>query len=342
MSTVPETAQAIRIQKNGGTEVLEKLQVPLKQSAGEVVVKVEYFGVNFIDTYHRAGLYKVPLPTTIGKEASGTIIGLPTDEETLNNEIFKKRGYRIGTKVAVDVFGAHQDHISVPWKTVYPVPDDIPLNVASAALLQSLTVLSFIEESYNVQKGDIILVHTIAGGLGLIFAQLISARGATVIGTTSTPEKAELAKKNGAHHVILYKNENVVERVLEITKGQGVHAIFDGVGKDTFEDDFKMIRRKGTLVSLGNASGAVPPFSPLKLVEKNVKLLRPTQANYTVTAEECDYYNAKLWPLIKNGTLKMNIFKEYPFTVEGYAQAQNDLVGGKTTGKVIIDLNKVE
>ncbi|TFL03474.1 hypothetical protein BDV98DRAFT_591337 [Pterulicium gracile] len=342
MSTVPETAQAIRIEKNGGVEVLEKKTIPLKVSPGEVVIKVDYLGVNFIDTYHRAGLYKVPLPTSLGKEAAGTIIGLPTDDETLSNEVYKKRGYKIGGKVAVDFFGAHADHISIPWKTVYPVPEAIDTRIAAAALLQALTVVSFIDEAYSVQKGDTILVHTIAGGLGLIFAQLISARGATVIGTTSTPEKAELAKKNGAHHVILYKSENVVERVLEITNGEGVNAIFDGVGKDTFDNNFKMIRRKGTIVSVGNASGAVPPFSPLKLIEKNVKLLRPTQANYTYTPEEVDHYNEILWPLISDGTLKINIFKEYPFTVKGYTQAQEDLVGGRTTGKVIVDISKTD
>ncbi|CAK5264327.1 unnamed protein product, partial [Mycena citricolor] len=146
---------------------------------------------------------------------------------------------------------------------------------AAAASSQGLTALTFIEEAYKVKKGDVILVHTVAGGLGLLFAQLIKHRGATVIGTTSTKEKAELAKANGADHVILYKDEDTVKRVLELTDGQGVDAVFDGVGKDTFDSNFVMLKRKGTLVSVGNASGAVPPMAPLRLVEKNLKLVRP-------------------------------------------------------------------
>ena len=173
------------------------------------------------------------------------------------------------------------------------MPDSVPTKIAAAALLQGLTAVTFFEEAYKVKKGDTILVHTVAGGLGLLFAQLGRRIGATVIGTTSSQEKADLAKQNGADHVILYPVENTVERVLELTNGQGVDAIFDGVGKDTyvldlppiafltfgifrFDDDFKMLKRKGTLVSVGNASGPVPPVPLLKLVEKNTVLLRPT------------------------------------------------------------------
>lgn len=173
---------------------------------------------------------------------------------------------------------------------------------AAAATLQALTAYTFFEEAYKVKKGDKILVHTVAGGLGLLMAQLGRARGAIVIGTTSTPEKAELAKQNGAAHVILYKDEDTVARVLEITNGEGVECVFDGVGKDTygifplqitislhnevrFDNNFKLIKRKGTIVSVGNASGTVPPFSPLRLVEKNVALLRPTYASISSTSQ---------------------------------------------------------
>ena len=165
---------------------------------------------------------------------------------------------------------------------------------ATAGLLQGSTAVSFMEEAYEVKKGDVLLIHTIAGGLGLLMCQYAKSKGATVIGTTSTEEKAKLAKEHGSDHVILYTKEDMVKVVLELTKGEGVNAIFDGVGKDTyvlsayqgksdasgdtyrFEKDFEMIKRKGTIVSLGNASGAVPPFAPLKLSEKNVKLARPT------------------------------------------------------------------
>jgi len=278
-------------------------------------------------------------PAAIGKETAGTIIALPTDPEVLNDETFKKNGFQIGGKVAADWLGTHASHISVPWKSVYPVPENVSTRDAAAGVLQALTAYSFFEESYKVKKGDTILVHTVAGGLGLLFAQLGRLRGATVIGTTSTEEKAALAKKNGADHVILYKTEDTVQRVLELTNGEGVEAVFDGVGKDTFDNNFKLIKRKGTIVSVGNASGAVAPFSPLRLVEKNVVLLRPTMTNYTYTAKEAYYYGKKVFELIGDGTLKIHIFKEYPFTTDGVKQAQTDLVEGKTVGKLIIKVD---
>jgi len=197
--------------------------------------------------------------------------------------------------IAQDFLGSHATYISVPWKYAYPVPASISTQVAAAALLQGLTAVSFFEEAYKVKKGDTILVHTVAGGLGLLFAQLARRVGATVIGTTSTQGKADLARANGADHVILYPVEDTVKRVLELTNNEGVDAVFDGVGKDTcviffhlfrtgaeisksirFDNNFKLIKRKGTIVCVGNASGAVEPFSLPKLVEKNVKLLRPT------------------------------------------------------------------
>jgi len=191
-----------------------------------------------------------------------------------------------------------------------------------------------------VKKGDTILVHTVAGGLGLLFTQLAKHIGATVIGTTSTKAKAEIAKANGTDHVILYPVEDTVKRVLELTNGEGVDAVFDGVGKDTFDNNFKLIKRKGTIVSVGNASGAVAPFLVSRLVEKNVKLLRPTMSNYVYTAEEAQYYGRKTFDLISQGVLKISIFKEYPFTAEGVQHAQEDLTTGKTTGKLIINISE--
>ncbi|KAG6888328.1 hypothetical protein C0992_008828 [Termitomyces sp. T32_za158] len=348
--SLPTTTEAIVIEKTGGLEGHVKAKIPFDYIANQV----EYLGINFIDVYYRKGLYPYKeFPGVLGKETAGTIVALPTDEAVLNDETYKKNGYKVGGKVAADYIGTHATYISVPWKFVYPVPDNVSTRTAAAGTLQGLTAYTFFEEAYKVKKGDKILVHTVAGGLGLLMAQLGRARGAIVIGTTSTPEKAELAKQNGAAHVILYKNEDTVARVLDITNGEGVECVFDGVGKDTFDNNFKLIKRKGTIVSVGNASGAVPPFSPLCLVEKNVALLRPTyasvwylsselisiglsEANYAYTPEEAYYYGKKVYELIGNGTLKINIFKEYPFTAEGIRQAQSDLVGGKTTGKLIV------
>ncbi|KAF9245646.1 hypothetical protein BU15DRAFT_40852 [Melanogaster broomeanus] len=339
--TYPSTIQAITIAKNGGPEVIEKTEIPFpKVEPGHIVVKVEYIGVNFIDTYYREGLYAIPkLPFVLGKETAGVIIGLPTDEAVLSDPEYQTRGHKEGSRVAVDSLSTHAEYISVPWNDVYPVPESVSTLTAVAALLQGITAISFMEEAYNVQKGDIILISTVAGGLGLLFCQLAKSRGATVIGTTSTEEKAALARQYGADHVIIYKKENTVKRVLEITNGEGVHAVFDGVGKDTFDSNFEMLRRKGTLVSVGNASGAVPPFAPLKLVQKNIKLLRPTMNNYAYTSSEKMYYSNALWKLVQNGTMLPLIHKEYPFTAEGVKEAQSDLVGGKTTGKLVVKVS---
>ncbi|KAJ7150401.1 NAD(P)-binding protein [Mycena filopes] len=286
------------------------------------------------------GLYPVKeFPAAIGAELSGTILALPTDKTVLEDPEYKKRAYTVGARVSAggaSIVGLHSNYASIPWKVVHVLPPAVSTRTGVAALSQGLTALSFIEEAYNVQKGDTILVHTVAGGLGLLFAQLIKARGATVIGTTSTKEKAELAKANGADHVILYKEEDTVQRVLEITNGAGVDAVFDGVGKDTFDSNFKMLKRKGTLVSVGNASGAVPPFAPIRLVEKNLKLLRPTVGNYVTTPEEIYHYTTELYSLVADGSLKIKVHKEYPFTAEGAIQAQKDLTSGQTTGKLII------
>jgi len=320
--------------------VIEKTTQPFPEiTPGDIVIKVRYGGVNFIDTYFRKGLYPVDsFPATTGSEAAGTIIGLPTDKTVLNDPDYKIRTFGMGARVAVNCLGAFAEYMAVPWKDVFPIPLGVTTLAAAAGLLHGLTAASFIEEAYMVQKDDVILIHTVAGGLGMSMCQLAKHQGATVIGTTSTKAKAALATHHGADHVILYTEEDTVKRVLEITNGEGVHAVFDGVGKDTFDNNFKLIRRKGTIVSIGNASGAVPPFPPLKLVEKNVKLVRPTQKNYCVTPAESHYYSNKVFGLIQNGTLKINVYKEYPFTAEGVVDSQKDLIGGKTTGKLVIKI----
>ncbi|KAH9928988.1 NAD(P)-binding protein [Amylocystis lapponica] len=338
--SIPANVQAITISKQGDFGVIEKTEIPLpKPGPGEAVVKVHYGGVNFIDTYYRQGLYPLTrIPWTIGTESSGTVVSLPTDADTLNDDEFKLRKFAVGQKVSAYQLGAFAEYIIVPWKKVFPIPESVPFVTAAAALTQGATAITFMTESYNVQQGDIVLVHTVAGGLGLLLLQYAKHRGATVIGTTSTPEKAALARAHGVDHVIIYPVEDTVQRVLEITNGEGVHAVFDGVGKDTFDNNFKVLRRKGTLVSIGNASGAVPPFPPLKLVEKNLKLLRPTMGNYLVTAEEGRRYIGELYDLVDRGVLKINVYKEYPFSAEGAQQAQKDLTGGKTTGKLVVKI----
>ncbi|KAI0654464.1 NAD-P-binding protein [Cubamyces menziesii] len=337
--SLPETIEAIAIDRTGDVDVLEKKKVPFPaHGPGNIVIKVAYGGVNFIDTYYRKGLYPIKsFPQILGMEASGTIVSLPTDPAVLNDEEYKKRGYKVGSRVAVNFLGVHADFASVPWSKVLPVPDNVSLLTAAAASLQGLTAVTFLEEAYRVKPGDIVLIYTVAGGLGLLMAQLAKHAGATVIGTTSTEEKAAVARAHGADHVIVYTKENVVDRVLEITGGEGVHVVYDGVGKDTFLDNFKLTRRKGTIVSVGNASGAVEPIAPLKLVEKNLALLRPTMANYIYTPEEARYYGEKLFGYISSGVLKINIHKQYPFSTQGARDAHTDLAtkGGSTIGKLV-------
>ncbi|KAI0756388.1 NAD-P-binding protein [Daedaleopsis nitida] len=339
----PETMKAIAIDRTGDVDVLEVKTIPFPAHVpGNVVIKVVYGGINFIDTYYRKGLYPIKsFPQVLGMEASGTVVALPTDESVLASAEYQKRGLQVGSKVAVNFLGVHSEYASVPWSKVFPLPASVSLHTAAAATLQGLTAVSFVEEAYAVKPGDAVLIHTVAGGFGLLAAQLAKRAGATVIGTTSTPEKAAVARAHGADHVVLYTEEDVVKRVLELTGGAGVHVVYDGVGKDTFMDNFKLVRRKGTLVSVGNASGAVEPIAPLKLVEKNLALLRPTMANYIYTPEEARYYGEKLFGYISKGELKITIHKEYPFTTEGARQAQSDLAtkGGSTIGKLLYKIS---
>jgi len=343
MSHSPTTIKTISFSKTGDVDVIEETTQPFpKQGPGDVILKVEYAGVNFIDTYFRSGLYPVSLPAIVGSEAAGVIVALPTDPAVLNDPEYKARSYAIGANAIANSGGSgtNAEYIAFPWDKIFPIPPDsgIDTRMGAGGFSSATTVLAFMNEAYEVKEGDTILVHTVAGGFGLIAAQYAKSKGATVIGTTSTDVKAELAKAHGADHVILYTKEDTVQRVLEITNGVGVEAVFDGVGKDTFDNNFKLLKRKGTLVSLGNASGPVPPFSLLKLGEKNIRLLRPVVMNYMVTPEESGHYSKLFFEVVRKGVVKINIFHEYPFSAEGVRQAQTDLHRGKSTGKLIVKI----
>ncbi|TFY60926.1 hypothetical protein EVG20_g7246 [Dentipellis fragilis] len=328
-SSYPSTIKGIGIHKTGGVENIEELTLPFPEvKPDHVLVKVQWVGVNFIDTYLRA-LPDPFVPLPVAKEAAGIIAALPTDASVVSSEQYQRRNFQKGAGVAIDVMGALKEYVSVPWDQVYPLPASIAPRTAAAALLQGITALTLLTESHNVAAGETVLIHTVAGGVGLLMAQLAHARGATVIGTTSTPAKAALARAHGADHVVLYKEEDTVQRVLELT----------GARARMFESDFKMIRRKGTLVSFGNASGAVPPVPLFKLTEKNIKLLRPTEVNYVTLPSEREHYSNLLWELVGSGQLKINVHGEYAFTAEGVRQAHLDLTTGKTTGKLLIKVS---
>lgn len=332
MSTqIPKTQKAIRIHETGGLEVLRYEDVPVPEiSDNQVLIKNKYAGVNFIEKYFRIGLYDAPKPQILGREASGVIVAKGKDVKS----------YDIGDYVAYGSAGTFAQYTSFdPSLRLYKLPKDTSdekLQLYAASFIQGFTALTFITDAYNVQKGDYILVHAAAGGVGLILTQLIKDRGAHVIATASTDEKLQLAKANGAEFLINSKTDDTVKKVLEITNGKGVAASFDGIGKDTFQISVDSLARKGTLISYGNASGAVPPVPLTTLTAKNLKLLRPTVFNYIADKEEWDFYSKNLSELIESGKLKIDITKIYPLS--DYRQAAEDLEGRKTTGKLLLEI----
>ncbi|KAK6495442.1 NADPH:quinone reductase, variant 2 [Arthrobotrys musiformis] len=324
------TQRAIQISKTGGTDVLEINQVPIpKPQPGQILVKAAYAGVNFIDTYFRTGLYPVSLPFTLGSEGSGIV-------EAVGEGVTK---YKPGEEVVYYGAGAYTEYLNVPEKAISHIPEGLKLEEAAAILIQGLTALTMLRESYEVKKGDTILIHAAAGGTGLVLVQLAKALGATVIATASSDEKLELARRHGADYLVNYSNgeDAWVKEVLGYTKdGEGVEAVYDGVGKATFEGGLKVAKRKGSLISFGNASGAVEPFKINRLGDKNLKLLRPRLFGYVATQEEFDNYTQELFGYIKSGQLKLNIHKIYP--LENIVQAHKDLEGRVTTGKLVLKI----
>ncbi|CAO1632854.1 unnamed protein product [Sympodiomycopsis kandeliae] len=332
-SSIPKTVKALQIQSQGGLEVLKiNEQVPLSPpTSNQVLIKTEYAGVNFIDTYMRSGLYKVTLPFILGNELAGVVASVGDAVKDIE----------AGDKVSAYVGGgAFASYIAVDRSKVTKLSSDVSTKDAAAGLLQGLTAWTLLKESYPVQKGDTVLIHAAAGGVGLLLVQMAKHLGAKVIGTVSTEEKAQLAKQNGADHIIVYtqEREKLADKVLELTGGQGVQGIYDGVGKDTWEDDFKMIARKGTIVTFGNASGAIEPFAPLKLAGKNIKVIRPTLGNYIYTQEELEKYAAEFWDLLAKKIIKLKIHGEYEFSEEGIRKSQEDITGRGTTGKLLVKI----
>ena len=233
---------------------------------------------------------------------------------------------------------AYAEYTAAPADKVIKAPDGLSPKIGAAALLQGLTALTLIRESHHVNKGDWVLVHAAAGGTGLWLCQLLAAVGANTIGTASTDEKVQLAKKAGAKHMINYSHEDVKAKVMELTDGKGCIAVFDGVGKSTFDLSLEIVARKGSLVSFGNASGAVPPVTISKLSPKNCRLLRPTLFNYLVTREEYETFSNELLEFVVKGKVDVRTHEVYPLSE--VARAHNDLEGRKTTGKLLLDPTK--
>jgi len=333
--------KAARVNKQGGIDEIEVIDIPTPSpKPDEILIKTEWAGVNFIDTYFRGGVYPRATPFTLGQEAAGSIIVLPSSTDVTTLDDYKVRGFEEGVKVVAYTGSAFAEYVSVPWKDVQVIPAGLNTRQAVASLAQGLTAHIFVKEAYEIKKGDWILVHAAAGGVGLLLCQLASQIGATVIGTTSTQLKADIAKKAGATHVIIYTETSVPEAVLKLTDGRGVEAIFDGVGATTWEDNFTSIRRKGTIVSFGNASGVVPPFSILKLGSKNIKVCRPVVNNYITEPAEFHQYSSELLDLVKSGKLDIAVHGDYPFTTEGIRQTQIDITGRGTSGKLVVKVSE--
>ncbi|KIW21343.1 hypothetical protein PV08_01923 [Exophiala spinifera] len=332
MSSVPSTMKAILVPENGGADVMkytESQPVP-KLAEGQVLVKNNFAGVNFIDTYFRSGLYPAPggLPMIIGQEAAGTIAKV---------EGSNAQGFKEGDRVVWMASGGYAEYTAVKADRVVKIPDGIADEHAVGGYLMGMTALSLVKEAYPVKSGETILVHAAAGGMGLLLCQLLRDIGATVIGTAGGPEKCALAKQNGATHVIDYKatdGPSWVEQVLKLTDGKGVDCTFDGVGKDTYEGSLEVAKRKSKVVYFGNASGAIPPFNIAKLSAKNVSIMRSTLFNYIVTREELEFYANGVLDLIKSGKLNIKIHKIYP--LKDAVLAHKDLEGRKTTGKLLL------
>ncbi|KAF1846584.1 NAD(P)-binding protein [Cucurbitaria berberidis CBS 394.84] len=331
MSSLPKTMKAVQIEKTGGTDVLQyKTDVPVPQlKEGEVLVKNEFIGINFIDTYFRSGIYKPPtFPYILGREGSGTVAAIGANVPS---------DLQVGTRVAYMGQYAYAEYVPVASDYTIPIPDSIDTKTAAASLLQALTAVTLIRDAYPVQKGDWILVTAAAGGVGLWLVQLLKAVGARVIATASTEEKRNLAKANGAEVLLEYHEEDrqvFVKKVLEITGGEGVHAVFDSVGKATFDSSLATVRRKGTMVSFGNASGPVEGFALARLSPKNVKLLRPTLFNYIATREELQTAAKELWNFIEKDGLNVKIHDVYPLS--DIVRATQDIESRKTTGKLVL------
>ena len=321
-------SRAIRIHQTGDPEVLswEEVDVPAP-AAGEATVRQHAVGLNFIDTYHRTGLYPLPLPAGIGLEGAGVVeaVGAGVTE------------VRVGDRVAYagGPVGAYAEVRNIPAHRLLRLPDTIAFATAAAMMLQGLTAAYLLRRTYRVQAGDAVLIHAAAGGVGLIACQWAKALGATVIGTVGSPAKAELAKAHGCDHVINYSTENFTQRVREITAGEGVPVVYDGVGKDTFMGSLDSLRPLGMMVSYGNASGPVPPLDLLLLSQKgSLFVTRPTIMSYTAKRADLEALGAELFDVVASGKVRIEVNQTYP--LKEAAQAHRDLEARKTTGSTIL------
>ena len=320
--------KAVEISKNGGPEVLELKDIKLdKPAADEVTIEHAAIGLNYIDTYHRSGLYSLKLPSRIGAEGSGIIKEIGSNVKE----------FKVGDKISYAgmPLGAYSTHRNYPTKNVVKVPENIDLEVAATLMTKGLTTFYLLHKTYPVKSGQTILFHAAAGGVGQIFGQWAKTLGCKVIGTVGSDEKIEKAKSYGYHHVINYNKENFSEKVLEITNGKGVSVVYDGVGKSTFEGSLKCLTTRGMMVSFGNASGPLSPIDVPKLLQpKGLYFIRPSMQQYLNTKADINEAAKTLFEKIESGKVKIEIYKKY--NLENVIQAHKDLESRKILGPAII------
>jgi NADPH2:quinone reductase len=317
----------MRVYEYGGPEKLRWEQVQVgAPGEGQVLVRNTAVGLNFVDTYQRSGLYQIALPFTPGAEGAGVV-------EAVGSKV---KEFKVGDHVAYSSpIGSYAEVLLRPADRLVKIPAGIDDKTAAAMMLKGLTTQYLLRRTYRVKKGDTILMHAAAGGVGQILCQWARALGATVIGTVGSDEKAALAKKAGCKHVIVTSREKFVERVKAITQGKGVPVVYDGVGKDTFMDSLDCLAPLGLMASFGNASGAVTQFNPGVLAQKgSLFLTRPTLITYTASREALLSAARELFAVVKSGKVKIAINQTYP--LREAAQAQRDLESRKTTGSTVL------
>jgi NADPH2:quinone reductase len=320
--------KAIQIHETGGPEVLTLAELPIPQPGpGQVLIRVEAAGVNFIEIYFRKGTYKSALPFTPGSEAAGTV-------EELGPGV---TGFVAGDAVAsVSVLGSYAEYALVPAASLVKLPEGLSMQQAAAAMLQGMTAHYLSHSTFPLKSGDTALVHAGAGGVGLLLTQMAKRLGARVISTVSTAEKAELSRQAGASDVILYTEQDFVTEVKRLTNNKGVDVVYDSVGKTTFEGSLNCLRPRGLLALFGAASGPVPPFDLIQLSGKgSLFLTRPTLWHYVATRAELEWRSGDVLSWAAKGELKLRT--EFVYPLAEAAQAQIDLEARKTTGKILLE-----
>jgi NADPH2:quinone reductase len=319
--------KAIQVQMTGGPEVLTLADLPVpKPKPNEAVVKIAAIGVNFIDVYFREGRYPSPLPFVDGQEAAGTVSEIGSEVKSL----------KAGDRVAyTGVLGSYAEYAAVPADRLIRIPEKIKDQQAASAMLQGMTAHYLVYSSYPLKRGETTLIHAAAGGMGLLLVQLAKNIGARVIGTAGSVEKAKLAREAGADEVILYNEQDFEVETKRLTDGKGVHVVYDGVGKTSFEKGLNVLVPRGYMVLFGGASGPVPPFDPMRLTQKgSLFLTRPSLGHYIATREELERRATDILNMIAEGKLKIRVGHTYK--LEDAQQAHRDLEGRKSTGKLLL------